>query len=323
MGTVWLLRVPGMSSVPTCVMAQTAAADSSARQTQKTRCVATASAVKGAPRGTAAGGTDLSGRLGYTGGRMPSQRSALRILMNVALDGALAAVAAVVARWVADPDGGLLHPLWFLAGGAITLLVGGLPFRLSQQYWRFSAMEDLVGVAGGSVISALLFAAIWSITGYPLPTPTFPVVHAMTLVVFLGAPRVVYRLVKARPRARTGQPVQTVLLVGAGEGADSFLRALASERDPALRVAGLLAMGRNQTGRRMQGLPILGGVSDMRRVLDRLAARDSLPDALVVTDPAFTGKRLGYLLEEAQQRGIPRAPGAAREPTCARRAGSS
>ena len=220
---------------------------------------------------------------------MPSQRSALRILMNVALDGALAAVAAVVARWVADPGGGLLHPLWFLAGGAITLLVGGLPFRLSQQYWRFSAVEDLVGVAGGSVLSAALFATVWSITGYPLPTPTFPIVHALTLMVFLGAPRVVYRLAKARPRARGGQPVQSVLLVGAGEGADSFLRALAGERDPSLRVIGLLALGRNQTGRRMQGLPILGGVSEMRRVLERLAARDRLPDTLVVTDSALAG----------------------------------
>ncbi len=225
--------------------------------------------------------------------------------MNVALDAALAAVAAVVARWVADPGGGLLHPLWFLAGGAITLLVGGLPFRLSQQYWRFSAIEDLVGVAGGSLVTAGLFALLWLVTGYPLPTPTFPIVHAMTLMAFLGAPRVFYRMTKVRPKGRTGQPVQSVLLVGAGAGADSFLRALASERRPSLRVVGLLALGRNQTGRRMGGHPIMGGVSELRRVLDRLRERRRLPDMLVVADPALTGARMGYLLEEAQRHGIP------------------
>ncbi len=203
---------------------------------------------------------------------MASQRSALRILTNVALDGALAAVAAVVARWVADPGGGLLHPLWFLGGGAITLLVGGLPFRLSQQYWRFSGIEDLVGVAGGSVLSAALFALVWTVTGYPLPTPTFPIVHALTLMVFLGAPRVFYRLSRARLRPG-GRDVQSVLLVGAGEGADSFIRALATERPPTLRVAGLLSLGGNQTGRRIQGRPILGGLSELRRVLERLAGR--------------------------------------------------
>ena len=235
---------------------------------------------------------------------MPSQRSALRILTNVAMDGALAAVAAVLARWIADPGGGLLHPLWFLGGGAITLLVSGVPFRLSQQYWRFSGLEDLVGVAGGSVLSAGLFALVWIITGYPLPTPTFPIVYALTLVVFLGAPRVFYRLSRARLRGG-GQPVQSVLLVGAGEGADSFLRALASERDPQLRIMGLLSLGRSQTGRRMQGRPILGGVSDLRRVLERLAAADRLPDTLVVTEPKLAGSRMGYLLEEAQRQGIP------------------
>ncbi len=235
---------------------------------------------------------------------MPPQRSALRILTNVAMDGALAAVAAVVARWVADPGGGLLHPLWFLGGGAITLLAGGLPFRLSQQYWRFSGIEDLVGVAGGSVLSAALFALVWTVTGYPLPTPTFPIVHAMTLLALLGAPRVFYRLTRARLRT-TGREVQSVLLVGAGESADSFIRALASERQPQLRVVGLLSLGRSQTGRRMQGHPILGGVSDLRRVLERLVATGRLPDALVVTEPKLAGARMAYLLEEAQRQGIP------------------
>ncbi len=233
---------------------------------------------------------------------MASQRSVNRILMNVALDGGLAAVASVVARWVADPHGGFLHPLWFIAGGVITLFLGGLPFRLSQQYWRFSGIEDLVGVAGGSVLCAALFALLWTVTGYPLPTTTFPVVHALTLFAFLGAPRVFYRLSKVRPR--TSDPaIQTVLLVGAGDGADSFLRALAGDRR--LRVVGLLSLGQHQTGRRMQGLPILGGVSDLRRVLARLSERGRLPDALVLTEPRLAGSRLAFLLEEAQRQGIP------------------
>ena len=233
---------------------------------------------------------------------MASQRSALRLLTNVALDGALAAVAAVAARWVADPAGGLLHPLWFLAGGAIALILGGLPFRLSQQYWRFAGIEDLVGVAAGSVVSAGLFALLLLATGFPLPTATFPIVHAMTLVVFLGVPRLFYRL--SRVVGRSGAAVQTVLLVGAGAGADSFLRALAGERRPGLRVVGLLALGRNQTGRRMGGRPILGGLSELRRVLERLAEQGRLPDVLVVTEPALAGSRMAYLLEEAQRHGL-------------------
>jgi FlaA1/EpsC-like NDP-sugar epimerase len=216
----------------------------------------------------------------------------------------LASVAAVLARWIADPGGGLLHPLWFLAGGAITLLVGGLPFRLAQQYWRFSGIEDLLGVAGGSIVSAALFALLLVGTGFALPTPTFPIVHALTLMVLLGAPRVIYRLLRAR-HARSNPAIQRILLVGAGEGADAFLRALSTERASGLRVMGLLALGRNHTGQRMQGHPILGGLSEMRRVLERLSRRGALPDALVITEPRLAGSRLGYILQEAQLHAIP------------------
>jgi FlaA1/EpsC-like NDP-sugar epimerase len=124
---------------------------------------------------------------------MPSQRSVSRILVNVALDGALAALAAPLARYIADPSGGLLHPLWFVAGGGITLLLGGLPFRLSQQYWRFSGISDLIGVAGGSVASAALFSGLLIVTGFRLPTVTFPIIHAFVLATLLGAPRLIYR----------------------------------------------------------------------------------------------------------------------------------
>jgi FlaA1/EpsC-like NDP-sugar epimerase len=236
---------------------------------------------------------------------MASQRSVNRILMNVALDGALAAVAAPIARWVADPGGGLLHPLWFVAGGAITLVVAGAVFRLPQQYWRFAGMPDLLGLAGGSVASAALFAVLLRITGFPLPTTTFPIVHALTLFVLLGAPRVSYRLYKLRSSPARGDAAQDVLLVGAGEGADLFLHALAADRSAPYRVIGLLALGRNQTGRRMQGRPILGGMSELRRVLERLRQEKRLPAALVVTEPTLAGSRLAYLLEEADRQGVP------------------
>ncbi len=236
---------------------------------------------------------------------MPSQRLVNRILLNVALDGALAAVATPLARYIADPGGGLLHPLWFVAGGAITLLVAGLPFRMPQQYWRFSGIEDLVGLVGSSVVSAVLFALLLRLSGFPLPTPTFPVVHALTLIVALGTPRVVYRLRLAR-RAVHGADAQSVLLVGAGEGADLFLRALEySDGRAAFRVIGLLSLREGQAGRRIHGHTILGSIDQTAIVLTRLRAEGRLPSALVVTQPDLAGTPLAALLAQADIEGVP------------------
>ncbi len=225
-----------------------------------------------------------------------------RILVNVALDGALAAAAAPLARWIADPQGGLLHPLWFLAGGGITLLLGGLPFRLSQQYWRFSGLADLIGVMGGSIASSALFALLLVATGFPLPTLTFPIVHALTLMVLLGVPRLGYRLYRGRPRRATDDAaLQRVLLVGAGDAADAFIRAAAADPSSALRVVGLLALADRQAGRRMHNLPILGTAAQAPDILGRLTPPPSL---LVITEPEFLGAPLANLIAAAEAAGI-------------------
>ncbi len=237
---------------------------------------------------------------------MPSQRYVNRILLNVALDGMLAAVATPLARYIADPGGGLLHPLWFVAGGAITLLVAGLPFRMPQQYWRFAGIEDMLGLVGSSVVSAVLFALLLRVSGFPLPTPTFPVVHALTLIVALGAPRVVYRLRLARRGGREGADAQSVLLVGAGEGADLFLRALEyGEGRAAFRVIGLLSLREGQAGRRIHGHTILGSITQTTTVLARLRAEGRLPSTMVVTQPDLSGAPLAELLTQADIEGVP------------------
>ncbi len=228
-----------------------------------------------------------------------------RILVNMALDGALAAVAAPLARWLADPGGGLLHPLWFLAGGAITLLVGGVPFRVSQQYWRFSGVADLLGIAGGSVASAALFAALLLLTGTPLPSVAFPIIHAMTLLVLLGGLRIVYRLSQGRLAGGGGADLQRVLLVGADQASDLFLRAVRRARATPLRITGLLTRGSHQPGRRIHGVPILGTVSGVAGVLDRLERAGRRPDGLVVTDPELRGEDLAVVIRAAEALSIP------------------
>ena len=42
----------------------------------------------------------------------------------------------------------------------MTLLLAGLPFRLSLQYWRFAGVGDLLGVPAASVAAAALFLAL-------------------------------------------------------------------------------------------------------------------------------------------------------------------
>ena len=234
-------------------------------------------------------------------------RSLVRIAVNVALDGGLAAVSVPLAHWIAAPAADPLTPLWAIPAGAAAVLLAGAPLRLSLQYWRFLGLSDLLGVAGAAVLGAALFATLLALTGTALPSPAFPVVHALTLLALLGTPRVLYRQHQLR-RPRTGPDARdaaaTLLLVGAPEDLDLLLRALAQDRRQSFPVAGLIGIGSGQRGRRIQGQTILGGIDDIASVLDRLAAEDRLPATIVIASPDLGGAALSRLVDQADRFGL-------------------
>ncbi len=234
-------------------------------------------------------------------------RSLIRIAVNVALDAALAALSVPLARWIAAPAGPALHPAWLLPAGAAALLLAGLPFRLSLQYWRFVSGGDLLNVAEASAAAAALLALAAWLAATPFPNPAWPIIQALTLMALLAAPRLAYGRMRARSKTtapKSATEDSSILLVGSPEDTDLFLRAAAADRRHAFRVIGLLGLGSRQTGRRIQGRPILGSAEQAGSVLDRLAAEDRLPSMLVVATPDFAGAGLANLVTQADRFGI-------------------
>ena len=237
---------------------------------------------------------------------MATRRAGYRIALNVALDAGLATLAVPLADWIAAPDrtplGAYASPAW----GAVSLLLAGLPFRLSLQYWRFVGPAELLAVAASSVLAAGLFAAGLHEAGIPLPSPSFPVGHALCLLVLLSLPRTAYRLFRETSVSplEHGLERRPVLLLGAGDGADLFLSALAADPASPWRAVGLLSAGDAQTGRRIQGCPVLGSLADASSALDRLRGGRDAPESLVITDPALDGEMLEPVLSLARREGL-------------------
>ena len=231
--------------------------------------------------------------------------SLIRLLVNVVLDGALGALAVPLAFWLARPEQPLASG-FAIAAGAIALIAGGVPFGLATQYWRFAGLGDMRAIAGSAVLGAGLYALLFLAAGLALPSVSFPAIHALALAILLAAPRLAYRLWRDRRDGRGGGDVGDavpILLVGDGEGADLFLRALGRGRGALYRVLGLLAPSARQTGRRIQGQPILGTIAETEQILEKLAAAETPPRFLVVTTD-LPGETLGHLLECADRAGL-------------------
>ncbi len=235
---------------------------------------------------------------------MPHKRT--QTLLTVLTDGALAALALPVARWLSEPDADPMQPLWLAGVSALALLLAGLPVGLSRQYWRFAGVRELMGVGAAAIGGAALFALLCALSGAFTPeSVTLPVVHALVLLVFLGVPRLMYRLRSMRRRQYDEvEDPQSLLLAGAGDGADLFLRALAQGRNRSYRVCGILSQRQHHAGRTLHGHKILGTLDDTEAVLDDLRNAGNLPAQIAVTNPDITGPALAQLMLVADKFGV-------------------
>ena len=232
--------------------------------------------------------------------RAPSKR----IFVNFLVDSGMAALATPLALWIA-----LSHSLphaepWYAIGGIMALQISGIPFRLSRQFWRFASIQDLLALTCASIIAAVLFSGSLAILGISLPSMSFPLAHALSFIAMLGAPRVFYRAVRGVGLFghSAGTEPERVLVIGAGQGADLFLRAASAEQPPRHKVVGLVAVSSANVGRLIQGVPILGDLSTLGETLDRLAAEGSSPAALVLVEESLGAAATDRLLDEAGRR---------------------
>jgi len=239
-----------------------------------------------------------------------------RILLNLAVDAALAALALALALALAGPGSAPPGAAWWLVAlplAAVSLLLPGAAFGLPVHYWRYAGFREGLGIAGAAVAGALFFGA--ASHGFGLWRPAnaaFPVLHALALLVLLGLPRAAGRM--RQPRRAPWEPgmeaAQPALLVGNVDQCDLFLRALARERRPQFRVQGILARRARQAGRQIQGAEILGTVEEAEAVLAELRAAGRLPALVVLASPDIAGAGLEALLDAADRHGVPvrRAP---------------
>jgi O-antigen biosynthesis protein WbqV len=231
-----------------------------------------------------------------------TSRLAARLGLNIALDGALAALAVLAAYWLADPAHPRPHPaaMPLAAAGAIWLI--GIPFGLSRLHWRFTALRDLALIGGASVVTAILLTLLLVGAGLKLPSASFPPILALCLIVALTTPRLLYRLRREPGTASAAQ--LTAILAGTGETTELFIAALARSPAAPYRVAGLMALSDRHIGRRMHGFDIIGSVAQAEAALARLQKAGEMPDLLIITSPELTGDALAALLAAGNRYGV-------------------
>lgn len=184
-------------------------------------------------------------------------------------------------------------------------------FGLYRGIWRYASVPDLVQLAKAVTITSLAFILVMFLFTRLNDVPrSVPLIHWFVLLVFLGGPRFAYRLFKdgrlPRLDSAQGDARVPVLLLGAGAGAELFIRALAHDHNAAYRVVGVLDDKDRRVGREIRGVPVLGTVEQLSAVVSELGRRGQRPQRLILTKPHNEAKGLVIrgLLEEAERHGL-------------------
>jgi UDP-GlcNAc:undecaprenyl-phosphate GlcNAc-1-phosphate transferase len=173
-----------------------------------------------------------------------------------------------------------------------------IPLGLYRSIWRYAGARDIAAITFAVAISevvALSYIAVTQVTGDF--SRSFFVVDALLCVVAIGGSRLVERTLVTGVRSYRDRTGRRTLIVGAGRTGRSLMRELRETGGE--RVVGFVDDNPRLRRRRVHGRPVLGGVHELPRLLERLE-----PDIVLVTIPDAPRARLDAIVQACADAGV-------------------
>ena len=199
----------------------------------------------------------------------------------------------------------------FLLGTGLFTGVAAIVFHTMKMYrgvWRYASLNDLLNITKSVSLVILIFLVLMFVTTRLEDLPrSLPLINWFVLIALLGGPRFLYRLFKDRRlefklEQNTHQRIP-VLLVGAGDSAELFIRDLARS-DANYRVSGIVSSTEDRVGRDIHGIEILGTIGQIPSVIKDLSRLGPPPQRLVITSERIDGLEIKALLDIADSHGM-------------------
>jgi len=198
-----------------------------------------------------------------------------------------------------------------LEGTMAMALIGGIIFWLSGLYrgvWRYASMDDLMAITRAATISMLLFLLVMFVWSRMDDVPrSVPFINWFVLMALLGGPRFIYRFWKDQriDLSMTSNSNRVpVLVIGASDGADQFLRGLRQTGDSGYTVVGILSEHPERVGRTIRGVNVIGTIEDLEKTFVDLKSKGLTPQRLILSKDEIKGAPVRDLLERAAALGI-------------------
>jgi FlaA1/EpsC-like NDP-sugar epimerase len=169
-------------------------------------------------------------------------------------------------------------------------------FELHRNKWRFTSVPDLYNIFRTATVLAVSLLALDYVLLSPNIYGTFffgkitILLYWFLQMFFLGGSRVAYRYfhyVRTLQRVKIADATLTLVL-GRAADAEVLLRSIESGAVKKIWPVGILSPSVNDRGQSIRGIPVLGDVDDLERVVADLAGRGNRVTRLVLAPSALS-----------------------------------
>ncbi len=233
-----------------------------------------------------------------------------------AFDVAMAAVSFAVALLLRRGIENFWHESsgFFIEGILAFSVISAVVFwrlRIYRGFWRYTASRDVMKIGGAAAIAVLIFVALLFVVTRleAYPRSALPI-NLLVLAALLAGPRILYRSLMERGLAgffqrANGEHRVPVLLLGAGDDADLFIRSSLSGSAANYRVVGLVDDDAAKIGRHIHGVRVFGPAHNLVEIVRALKRRGTQPQRLILTSDSFDPERLREILDAAEGLAMP------------------
>ena len=199
-------------------------------------------------------------------------------------------------------------------GTALITALGAIVYRTTGLYkgiWRYASINDLINIikATSMTIAAflILMFAVTRLENFPR---SVLFINWFVLIISLSGSRAIYRLYKDKKfflkDISNDESSIPVLLVGATDRAELFIREMNRNNNPTHKIVGILDINKNKIGRFIRGIEILGTISEISTIISNLEKNNkkNRPQKIIIAGNDIEGNIVRDLLTFTDKTGI-------------------
>jgi len=199
-------------------------------------------------------------------------------------------------------------------GTILITIIGAVVYRLTGLYkgiWRYASINDLINIVKASSVTIAAFLILmFAITRLESFPRSVLFINWFVLIMLLSGSRAIYRLYKDKKlflkTITKNENSIPVLLIGATDRAELFIREMSRNDNPTHKIIGILDINKNKVGRFIRDVEILGSIQEISKIIQKIEKNNkkNRPQKIIIASNDLEGNIIRDLLTFTDKTGI-------------------